>query len=306
MSRHRMVVTAITTASLILIAGCQPTDKDTPSANQEQRTRQSSSSAAASSDPAREVPSSRSIRVLSPNGGEELVAGQPFAVRWSSQGLDDKLVTIKAHGGGDENVGGWYTLAEAIQNTGTRQCTFSGGWRKYKIHVSTVDEQVSDASDDFFAMKAPAFVPEPEPPRSSPADSEREALAALEQAGALFRIAPSGHAVDVSFADTQIDNATMARIAQLTDLQSLVLTNCKIESGGLKHVRGLKKLKGLRLRGTNVSDAGLVHFAGLTELIALDLQETQVAKAALERLAMQLPNCSIIADGFHTHGRPLQ
>ena len=77
------------------------------------------------------------------------------------------------------------------------------------------------------------------------------------------------HAVSVSFYYTQVGDA------------------------GLVHLKELTSLKELDLNDTQTTDAGLMHLKELTNLEVLLLYGTQVTYEGVEKLQQSLPNCEI-------------
>jgi len=91
----------------------------------------------------------------------------------------------------------------------------------------------------------------------------------------------------VTFLDlrnTQITDAGLGHLKELTSLVFLELTNSQFNDAKLKHLKGLTNLTILLLDSTQVTDAGLKHLKGLTNLVFLDLVDTQVTDAGLEHL----------------------
>jgi hypothetical protein len=87
---------------------------------------------------------------------------------------------------------------------------------------------------------------------------------------------------------TNATDADFAHMAGLTQMQRLVLYNCKqITDAGLAHLAGLKQLQTLSLRdGPRITDGGLAHLAGLTQLHTLELGNCpQLTDAGLAHLA---------------------
>ncbi|PHS06120.1 MAG: hypothetical protein COA78_14615 [Blastopirellula sp.] len=134
----------------------------------------------------------------------------------------------------------------------------------------------------------------------------------------------SGEVYVVDFNGTQITDAGLEHLKELTSLKSLLLHNTQITDAGLKHLKGLNSLISLELRGTqitdaglehlkgltslrnlnlfsgdpfsgpNITDAGLEHLKGLTNLKNLNLYGTQITNAGHLELKAALPKCSVI------------
>jgi len=84
--------------------------------------------------------------------------------------------------------------------------------------------------------------------------------------------------------DTQVADAELQPIAELTDLTNLYLSNTGITDTGLEHVKGLTNLKFLKLSGTEISDEGLELLDGLKNLRVLYLNDTSITDKGLERI----------------------
>ncbi len=78
-------------------------------------------------------------------------------------------------------------------------------------------------------------------------------------------------------------------LADLVDLNELVLRNTQVTDAGLEHLAKLSELVTLDLSQTQVTDAGLRHLAGLTELRSLQLTSTPVTHSGIKKLAKALP-----------------
>ena len=94
-----------------------------------------------------------------------------------------------------------------------------------------------------------------------------------------------------------IDDACMARLPGLPQLQCLFFDGTQVTDAGLAHLRGLPELRELSLDDTLITDAGLVHLQGLSSLRDFHISGTQVTDAGVQRLQNALPNCKI------THNR---
>ena len=84
------------------------------------------------------------------------------------------------------------------------------------------------------------------------------------------------------------DNLTPAPNTQILDL-----SNTQITDAGLVHLKELTKLEELYLVGTNVTDDGLVHLKEMNNLQKLSLKFTKVTDAGIAELKQALPNCKI-------------
>ena len=228
-----------------------------------------------------------SIQVLGPNGGEVITAGVPFQVTWRSQGLDGAHLQIKIHGGDDGNRGGWYPVAANIENTGSHECVtgLNWGWEKYKVHISTMNGETSDASDDYFSIRGTQPAPSAAPPHPRRKRGGGR-CGSVRKAGAFVRIDDAtGKAIDVTLRDMDVNDETMAGIEKLSSLKGLDLADCRLGNASLGRLRNSTKLLGLRLTGTDVTDEDLNFLEGLKNLIALDFQNTAVTREALQELS---------------------
>ena len=68
------------------------------------------------------------------------------------------------------------------------------------------------------------------------------------------------------------DDAQVAGIAQLTDLESLNIWSGEVTDAGAEYLLKLQKLRQLEIRGNKMTDAGLLKLAGLPRLEMLDIQ----------------------------------
>jgi Leucine-rich repeat (LRR) protein len=105
---------------------------------------------------------------------------------------------------------------------------------------------------------------------------------------------------------TPTNDAAMANVTPLQDLEELDLRSTQITDAGLVPVKGLLKLQSLRL-STMVSDAGLLHLTGLNGLRTLDAGNTRVSNAGLTHVkllpalqALGLYGTSVTDEGLAT------
>jgi len=89
---------------------------------------------------------------------------------------------------------------------------------------------------------------------------------------------------EIDLRDTQVSDAGLAHLENLTALERLYLSGTQVSDAGLAHLESLTALKELNLGGTQVSDAGLAHLENLTALKVLFLYGTQVSDAGLAHL----------------------
>jgi hypothetical protein len=103
-----------------------------------------------------------------------------------------------------------------------------------------------------------------------------------------------GQRFELSIRDgTQLTDAGLERISDLSELRSLTIENFKLGDAGIRRLTGLGKLHFVRLSGTEITDAGLEPFKGLSQLRELELLETRVTAAGKADLSRALPHCEI-------------
>ena len=92
-----------------------------------------------------------------------------------------------------------------------------------------------------------------------PNDSQAKAasLAALKKLGAYIRRDEQGEVVEVNLMNTQITDAGLVHLKELTELQTLFLGDTQITDAKLVRLKGLNNLQELYLTGTKVTDAGV-------------------------------------------------
>ena len=93
----------------------------------------------------------REIRVLAPNGGEELPQGWEYSIRWTSSGKIGKVKIVL------EDERGVRHLLGKVPNTGRYNWRISPKLRpeKYKLTIASLDEKTKDESDGRFEIIPP-------------------------------------------------------------------------------------------------------------------------------------------------------
>jgi hypothetical protein len=76
-------------------------------------------------------------------------------------------------------------------------------------------------------------------------------------------------------------------------IRYLSLEATRITDDGLPHLAQLTNLQELVLPETAVTDEGLAHLERLTHIDSIMLGQTRVTVRGIERLKQSLPNCSI-------------
>jgi serine/threonine protein kinase len=92
------------------------------------------------------------------------------------------------------------------------------------------------------------------------------------------------HLTGIDLSDTGANDADLARLGAVPELDFLRLSRTQVGNGGLAHLSGLGSLRVLALDSTRVSDAGLAHLSKLTGLVDLELSNTSVTDAGLAHL----------------------
>jgi Leucine-rich repeat (LRR) protein len=98
---------------------------------------------------------------------------------------------------------------------------------------------------------------------------------------------------DLNLAGTKITDAGLAAVAALTNLTRLHLELTSITDAGLTHLKRLSNLNYLNLYGTAVTDAGLEHLKALRNLRHLYVWQTKVTEAGATNLKAALTNLDI-------------
>jgi len=76
--------------------------------------------------------------------------------------------------------------------------------------------------------------------------------------------------------ESQITDAGLLHLVELTELYSLSLNGTQVTDDGLRYLIRLAKLQILSLSNTGISDAGLLHLQGMSRLGRLDLSPQTV------------------------------
>lgn len=98
----------------------------------------------------------------------------------------------------------------------------------------------------------------------------------------------------LSFCDTNVEDAELRYLKKMKNLRMLNLTNNFITDQGLIHLKSLKNLEYLSLNKTDITDAGLVHLSELKKLRNLYLSNTSITDQGLVHLK-GLKNLSILS-----------
>lgn len=102
-----------------------------------------------------------------------------------------------------------------------------------------------------------------------------------------------GDVHDIYLMQTDITDAGLVHLKELTALRQLDLSCTRVTDAGLIHLKGLTKLERLVVEETKIGDAGLEHLAGMTNLRLVKLYDTEVSEAGVEKLRQALPDANI-------------
>jgi len=130
---------------------------------------------------------------------------------------------------------------------------------------------------------ANASKPPPAKPQTSQ-NSQADAIEAIKKLGGGVTLDKSGKVISVKFGGTNVTDAGLVYLKQLTSLRELNLNATKVTDAGLVHLKRLSGLKSLALNYTKVTDAGLAHLTGLTSLRELSLNVTKITDAGFVHL----------------------
>jgi len=100
--------------------------------------------------------------------------------------------------------------------------------------------------------------------------------------------------VELNLANGGLGNAQLARIAELTKLNRLMLQSNAIDDAGVRMLAPLRELKVLNLYGNaGVTDASVPSLAALPALEHLYLWQTRISPAGVAELKRQRPQLVI-------------
>ena len=100
--------------------------------------------------------------------------------------------------------------------------------------------------------------------------------------------------IDLNLATTKITDGGLANLKSLRHLQRLHLELTGVTDAGLEHLKPLINLTYLNLFGTKVTDSGLEKLKGLKYLRAVYVWQTKVTEAGAEKLKAALPNVEVV------------
>jgi hypothetical protein len=100
--------------------------------------------------------------------------------------------------------------------------------------------------------------------------------------------------VDLNLATTKVTDAGLAHLKSLTHLQRLHLELTGITDAGLDQLKGLTNLTYLNFFGTKVTDAGLEKLTGLKYLRGVYVWQTKVTEAGAQKLKAAVPHVDVV------------
>lgn len=112
-----------------------------------------------------------------------------------------------------------------------------------------------------------------------------------EQVAAIAAI--GGNIAQLDLSRTQITDAGLAPVSELSRLTRLDLHSTQVGDGGLEHLAGLENLRYLNLYDTQVSDAGVEAIGKLKGLTNVYLWQSKVTPKGAEKLQQLLPDAKV-------------
>ena len=87
---------------------------------------------------------------------------------------------------------------------------------------------------------------------------EQKGVRAIERLDGFVEMI-DGHAFYVSLCETEVSDADLVHLKELTMLNILALDGTEVTDAGLEHIKGLTHLKELEIPKTRISDLGVQH-----------------------------------------------
>ncbi|HEY6978656.1 MAG TPA: c-type cytochrome domain-containing protein [Chitinophagaceae bacterium] len=103
----------------------------------------------------------------------------------------------------------------------------------------------------------------------------------------------------LNLANTNIDDASLSTIAQLTNLVRLHLENTRVTDKGLQRLQSLSNLRYLNLVGTKITAEGVMQLKGLKKLQSLYLYQTNIDKKYFAALRTAFSKTQIDTGGYY-------
>ena len=129
---------------------------------------------------------------------------------------------------------------------------------------------------------------------TDPEKRQRAAIAAIEKLGGDVGVDDADAVRTIDLCNTQIIDAGLEHLEELTDLKWLDLSGTQLTDAGLSHLKGLNNLQELWLSTTQISNAGLTHLKSLTKPKLLEVRRTQVSEDRAMNLRSTLPDCILL------------
>ena len=184
----------------------------------------------------------------------------------------------------------------------------SAAWALHALHDTGLESQLRppelfdalDADADVHALvlwNPNALPPDSWPPDAGPPDagppdpgrrrnrSERIDRGYGVADADLARLAGLRQLKLLDLRENPIGDAGLEHVAELTQLEWLILDRTRITSAGLSHLTGLTRLRRLSLAECEIDDAGLESLASLSSLEFLDLSRTRISDAGIAQIA---------------------
>jgi hypothetical protein len=174
--------------------------------------------------------------------------------------------------------------------------------------VSKTEPAPSSETDT--SSPAPAASTPSPSPRAAPTSPESQAIARLEAKGAqVFRGAGSdGNSASrvLVFSKPEFDDAACRDVAELREVQELMIEGTSVTDAGVAALGGLTKVVRMSLRNSTVGDAGLTSLRPLASLRSLDLIGTQVTPEGIAALKAAIPALDVMAPSAAVASAPGQ
>jgi Leucine-rich repeat (LRR) protein len=103
----------------------------------------------------------------------------------------------------------------------------------------------------------------------------------------------------LNLANTNINDTSLATVAQLNNLTRLHLENTSITDNGLRRLEALSNLQYLNLVGTKITAEGIMQLKGLKKLQSLYLYQTNINKKYFAALRTAFSKTQIDTGGYY-------
>ena len=102
----------------------------------------------------------------------------------------------------------------------------------------------------------------------------------------------------LKLANTNISDAAMQSVGQLTHLTRLDLSNTNVADAGVKQLANLSSLQYLNLVNTKVTDASIAQLKGIKTLRELFLYKTSISQSGYDNIKKLFPKTMIDTGGY--------